>query len=48
MGVSRAAVVYKKANVSCVSSSTGNMAGAIHMMVAVNGKKYCKKKLVIQ
>jgi hypothetical protein len=44
MGVNRAAVVYKKANVSCVSISTGNMAGAIYVLVAANGKKFYRKK----
>ena len=46
--VNRAAVVYKKANASSVSISTGNVAGGIYVLVVTNGKKYYRRKIVIQ
>jgi len=42
------AVVYKKANASGVSISTGNVAGGIYVSVVANGKKYYIRKIVIQ
>lgn len=48
LDVNRTAVVYKKANASGVSISTGNVAGGIYVLVVTNGKKYYTRKIVIQ